>query len=305
MDLRGGNDSLLAAGRVFMRVSREAGGGMNIPTQYELARALLPAAVRAARLELSYFRSNFEVERKADASPVTVADQEAEVIILEALAEIAPGVSVIAEEQFSAGIAPPVDGTLFLVDALDGTRAFVRGKAEFTINVALIVDHVPVFGLIMVPFDGEIYVTTGADQVRFATIDVAAESEFDDIGWIPVHTRAPDPKALVVAISNAHPSSRLEQQLSGKPIAGRIEAGSSIKFCRVAEGRADLYPRLGSISEWDIAAGHAILRAAGGEVTQLGGEQLAYGNHKAKFRTPPFVAWGREALKEHVRFRRD
>ena len=107
---------------------------------------------------------------------------------------------------------------------------------------------------------------------------------------------------LVVSLSNSHPSAKLEKQLVGKPIAGRVEAGSSLKFCRVAEGRADFYPRLGSISEWDIAAGHAIVRAAGGEVTRLNGSAMHYGNTAKDYRTPPFVAWGREILKEHVRF---
>lgn len=275
---------------------------MAIPSHEELRRALFPAMLEAARTELSYFRGDFEVERKADSSPVTVADQEAEVIILKALAEVAPDVPVIAEEQYSAGIIPEVDGTLFLVDALDGTRAFVKGEIDFTVNVALIVDAVPVFGMILLPAKGEFYTTIAPGVAGVALVDVHADVAYDEITFEPIRTRQPDPKALVVTLSNSHPSGRLEQQLSGKPISGRLEAGSSLKFCRVAEGKADFYPRIGSISEWDIAAGHAILRAAGGEVTKLDGSQLLYGNRKAKFRTPPFVAWAREDLKQHVRF---
>lgn len=256
----------------------------------------------ASRVELGYFGSGVAIERKADSSPVTAADQEAEAIILEALEQVAPDVPVIAEEQYSAGIVPEVDGTLFLVDALDGTRAFVKGNTDFTINVALVVDRAPVFGMIMLPASGELYVTMAADVALRAAIDVEADVAFDDIDFVPVHSRVPDPTALVVSLSNSHPSERLEALLADKPIAGRFEAGSSLKFCRIAEGRADFYPRLGSISEWDIAAGHAILRAAGGEVTEMDGGTLRYGNQQAKFRTPPFIAWGREDLKTRLRF---
>lgn len=278
---------------------------MIIPTHAELGAALLPAMLKAAQLELRYFRSGLDVERKADASPVTIADQEAEAIILEALAAVAPHVPVIAEEQYSAGIIPDVDGTLFLVDALDGTRAFVKGDVDFTINVALIVDRVPVFGMILLPANGEFYVTTGPDRAAYAVLDVHADVRFDELRLTEIRTRSPDPHALTVSLSNSHPSTKLEQQLQHKPIAGRVEAGSSLKFCRVAEGKADFYPRLGSICEWDIAAGHAIVRAAGGEVTELDGGPLLYGNAALKYRTPPFVAWGREELKERIRFNRE
>lgn len=278
---------------------------MKLPSHQELGRALLPAVLAAARVEMSYFRGNFEIERKADSSPVTVADQEAEVIILEALARVAPDVPVIAEEQYSAGIIPDVDGTLFLVDALDGTRAFVKGNTDFTINVALIADHTPVFGMILLPASGQLYVTTGPNSVGFDTVDIQAELDFDAITFETARSRVPDPHALVVALSNSHPSKRLEQALAGKPVSGRVEAGSSLKFCRVAEGKADFYPRFGSICEWDIAAGHAILKAAGGEVTDFDGDPLHYGNHAVKYRTPPFVAWGQENLKAHVRFSAD
>ena len=278
---------------------------MRIPSHQELGRALLPAVLAAARVEMSYFRGDFAVERKADSSPVTVADQEAELIILEALAHVAPDVPVIAEEQYSAGIIPEVDGTLFLVDALDGTRAFVKGNADFTINIALIADHVPVFGMILLPAVGQLYVTIGPNTAGFETVDVQADLDFDAITFDTVRARIPDPHALVVALSNSHPSKRLDRALAGKPISGRVEAGSSLKFCRLAEGKADLYPRFGSICEWDIAAGHAILRAAGGEVTAFNGDPLRYGNHAAKYRTPPFVAWGQEALKAHIQFSQD
>lgn len=274
---------------------------MKIPLNQELARALLPAAITAARLEMRYFRGDFEVVHKADSSPVTVVDQEAEAIVLAALERVAPEVPVIAEEQYSAGIRPEVNGNLFLVDALDGTRAFVKGKVDFTINVALVVGGVPVFGLILLPASRELYVTTAAGTVGYAVVDLHAASDFGTLSFSEVRTRVPDPGALVVALSNAHPSKRLNQMLADQKIAGRIEAGSSLKFCRVAEGRADFYPRLGSISEWDIAAGHAILKAAGGEVTGFDGIPLRYGNHADGYRTPPFIAWGRESLKLQMR----
>ncbi|MFY0610126.1 MAG: 3'(2'),5'-bisphosphate nucleotidase CysQ [Hyphomicrobiaceae bacterium] len=278
---------------------------MNIPSHQELVHGLVPAALAAARVEMDYFRGDFAIERKADSSPVTVADQEAELILLKALAEVAPDVPVIAEEQYSAGIIPDVDGTLFLVDALDGTRAFVKGNADFTINVALVVDQAPVFGLILLPATGQLYVTLGPNAVGFAKVDVQNERDADGMNFEPVRSRTPDPDALVVTLSNSHPSKRLDQALADKPISSRLEAGSSLKFCRLAEGRADFYPRFGSISEWDIAAGHAILKAAGGEVTGFDGEPLGYGNHVAKYRTPPFVAWGREDLKAQLHFSAD
>lgn len=275
---------------------------MSTPSHEELCRGLFPAMLAAGRKELEYFRGEFEVERKADASPVTVADQEAEQILLQALASVAPDVPVIAEEQYSAGIIPEVDGTLFLVDALDGTRAFVRGEIDFTVNVALIVDRVPVFGMILLPANGEFYATIAPEVAAFALVDLHEDKPYEVADFSPIKPRQPDPDALIVALSNSHPSKRLEQQLAGKPIARRVEAGSSLKFCRVAEGKADFYPRVGSISEWDIAAGHAILRAAGGEVTRLDGSSLRYGNSGEKYRTPPFVAWANEDLKHRVRF---
>jgi 3'(2'), 5'-bisphosphate nucleotidase len=278
-------------------------GDMNIPTHLELGGALLPAFARAARLELGYFRGGLDVQRKADASPVTIADQEAEAIILEVLADVAPDVPIIAEEQYSAGIIPDVDGTLFLVDALDGTRAFVKGDADFTINVALVVDRVPVFGMILLPVSGELYVTLQSDRAARTVLDVNTDTGFDEVDWTDIRVRIPDRQSLVVALSNSHPSSKLEKELADKPIGGRIEAGSSLKFCRVAEGKADLYPRLGSISEWDIAAGHAILRAAGGEVTRMDGSPLRYGNDDVKYRTPAFVGWGGEVLSDQLRFK--
>jgi len=166
------------------------------------------------RLEVEYFRGDIAVEKKADASPVTIADQAAENVILEALDEIAPGVPVIAEEQFSAGIRPEVDGNLFLVDALDGTRAFVKGQVDFTINVALIVDRVPVFGMILLPANGEFYVTPAADRAARTVLSFDGETSFDDLALNDISTREPDPTALVVSLSNSHPSKELEKQLA-------------------------------------------------------------------------------------------
>ena len=173
---------------------------------------------------------------------------------------------------------------------------------DFTLNVALIVDRVPVFGMILLPAHGAFYVTPAADRAARTVLSFDGETSFDDLAFNDISTREPDPTALVVSLSNSHPSAELEKLLVEKPISGRVEAGSSLKFCRVAEGLADFYPRLGSISEWDIAAGLAIVRAAGGEVTRLDGSAMHYGNTATNYRTPPFVAWGREALKEKVRF---
>ena len=267
----------------------------------ELADGLLPAVLAAARIELEHLKAGVDVETKADATPVTIADRLAEAEILKALAIVAPDIPVVAEEEVSAGRIPEVSDEFFLVDALDGTRSFIKGEPDFTINVARVREGKPEFGLIMLPARGELYVTRSPSEAVRATVDVGAVSErapcrLEDFNPKPVQTRAGDAAHLTVALSNSHRSSRLEQRLEGVAIRSRVEAGSSLKFCRLAEGKADFYPRLGSICEWDIAAGHAILRAAGGDVTEWDGSALSYGDREGGFRTPAFVAWGDPTL---------
>lgn len=260
----------------------------------ELAAALLDPVLEAGRIEMMHYRSGVAVETKADHSPVTAADREAEAVLLAALAIIAPGVPVIAEEEMSAGNEPDVGDVFFLVDPLDGTREFIRRRGEFTVNVALVIERQPRFGIIYAPALGQLYVTLGADRAASAKIDAEAQvppaltlSDFTDI-----RTRAPNPDKLIAATSRSHLNAETEAFLRRYRIAERRDAGSSLKFCLLARGDADIYPRLGPTMEWDTAAGHAILVAAGGAVTTVEGGEFRYGKAGEGYLNSSFVAWG-------------
>jgi 3'(2'), 5'-bisphosphate nucleotidase len=263
-----------------------------------LAEGLFPVALAAARVQMSYFTAGVEVERKADHSPVTAADRKSEEIILEALARLAPGVPVIAEEAASAGSIPDVShGAFFLVDPLDGTNGFTKGRPAFTINVALIEERRPAFGLVYAPAMSDFYVTLGPAEVVNAPLDPHTPARaLGEAAAKPIRSRVPDPNALAALVSQSHLNRATERFLEGYDVIDRRAIASSIKFALIARGEADLYPRAGPTSEWDTAAGHAILTAAGGTVTRLDGTPLLYGNAARKFENPNFVAWGREPL---------
>lgn len=263
----------------------------------KLTAALLPAVLRAGEVELSYFGAGVAVEDKADCSPVTVADREAEAIIVEALAAAAPGIPVVAEELTAAGLAPATGAAFFLVDPLDGTREFINNKTEFTINIGLVVEGRPVFGVIYAPALGRLYVTLGPDEAA-AFYGVAPSSGPVALGAGKIlRTRAPDPKALVAYESRSRPSQDLDGLFPHHKIRERKKAGSSIKFALVAEGESDVYAQFGGTSEWDTAAGEAILVAAGGAVTTFDDGPLVYGRNGEGFANPPFIAWGRKPLR--------
>ena len=228
------------------------------------------------------YGTDFAVETKADASPVTQADQLAEALIFEALkAEVTDRWPLVGEEAVAAGHRPDISGgTFWLVDALDGTREFVKRNDEFTVNIGLIDGGEPVLGVVHVSALGATY--WGGPGGAFVE-PPGAEAR-------PIHTRTPSRDGLVVAASRSHRSAELETYLAGLDIAEEIVAGSSLKFCLVAEGRADIYPRLGDTMEWDTAAGHAVVRFAGGTVTTLDGGPFRYG--KPDFRNPPFIVRG-------------
>jgi 3'(2'), 5'-bisphosphate nucleotidase len=221
---------------------------------------------------------------KADGSPVTDADEAAEAIICESLARIAPGVSVISEEQ-SARETPTaaVRGSYFLVDPLDGTREFIAGRDEYTINIALVANGVPVVGIICAPALGDCWrgvVGKGADRIPKTANNPP----------IPIHIRPRPRGETVVVVSRSHLDVDTRAYVEDIPHAKTLQSGSSIKFCRIAEGSADLYPRLAPTHDWDIAAGHAILRAAGGSVTAPDGAALVYGTKELLI--PGFIARG-------------
>jgi 3'(2'), 5'-bisphosphate nucleotidase len=262
-----------------------------------LAEDLLSVALAAARVQMSHFNSGVAVERKADHSPVTAADRQSEEIILEALGRIAPGVAVIAEEAVTAGHIPEVTGPFFLVDPLDGTNGFVKGRTSFTINIALIEDRRPTFGLVYAPALSDYYVTLAPGEAANAHLDPGASpATLAEAGLKPIRSRVPDPHALHALVSQSHLTRATERFLDGYNVVERKAVSSSLKFGLIARGEADLYPRVGPTSEWDTAAGHALLAAAGGTVIKLDGSPLLYGNRDRRFVNPDFVAWGREPL---------
>jgi 3'(2'), 5'-bisphosphate nucleotidase len=266
---------------------------MNATDEAALVAALLPAVLEAGRIELAYFESPVEVQRKADASPVTAADHEAEAVLLRALGAAAPGVPVVAEELAAAGKVPAIAEEFFLVDPLDGTREFINGFPEFTINIALVRGTTPVFGLVYAPASGQLFATLAAGRACEAAIGPADKTPFADIAWAPLAARTLAPGKLVALDSRSHPSPKTAAWLDRLGVAERRGVGSSLKFCLIARGAADVYPRFGTTSEWDTAAGHAILAAAGGRVVTAGGAELAYGKAAAGFKNPDFFAWGR------------
>ena len=247
-----------------------------------LLEAVRPIAEEAGRAAMRFYGTD-ESMAKADGSPVTAADQAAEDIILPALRHLTPEIPVVSEEEASKGLSPEVTGTRFwLVDPLDGTREFLSGNGEFTVNIALIEDGVPVLGVVVVPALGETY--AGAEP--------GSAVLHDNTGERSISVRAVPEAGLTVVGSRSHgDAAAMEAFLAGRPVAAFRAAGSSLKLCLIARGEADLYPRFGTTMEWDIAAGHAVLRAAGGRVECLGGAAFVYG--KPEYRNPHFVARGR------------
>lgn len=265
----------------------------------DLTLALLPAVLEAARVEMRHFTAGVEVTSKADASPVTAADHEAEAILLAALDRYAPQTPVIAEERAAAGQLPPPEGRYFLVDALDGTRYFIRGKPEFSINVAISDRSKPVYGLIYMPPTGMLYVTASDGGsyggVVAAQGPVPVPGALDDLGLKRLATRAPD-RAHLMAYTSRNSAGASGDFLRQLQVHESLSLGSSEKFCLIAAGLGDVYARLGPTYEWDTAAGQAILEGAGGCVTLLDGTPLSYGKAAQGYLNPGFVAWGRTPL---------
>ena len=248
---------------------------------------LLPAitalAHRAGAAILEIYATDFDHDTKADESPVTAADLAAEEIIEAGLAGISPDTPLVAEEAASQGHLPDISGGRFwLVDPLDGTREFLSRNDEFTVNIALIVDRLPVIGVVHVPALGLTYTGVSGGGATLAVDGRSANS---------IHIRTAPPEGVVIVASRRHGDPEaIDKLLRGHPVSGRKTAGSSLKFCLVAAGEADVYPRFGRTMEWDTAAGHAVLAAAGGQVTDAQGNPLTYG--KPGFENPPFIAWG-------------
>lgn len=241
------------------------------------------AARRAGDAIMEIYAGDFAVRRKGDASPVTLADEHAEKIILAALAAAAPGIPVIAEEQAEADGLPAKLAELFwLVDPLDGTKEFISRNGEFTVNIGLIQAGRPILGMVHVPALDVTYGSAGSGSARRWRGTGPAE---------PIAARRVPDSGLVVVHSRSHENNeKFDAYLVGKNVAEKRVCGSSVKFCLLAAGEADLYPRFGPTMEWDTAAGHAVLLAAGGSVTTLDGAPFLYG--KPGLRNPGFIARG-------------
>jgi 3'(2'), 5'-bisphosphate nucleotidase len=243
---------------------------------------------RAAAVIMTLRAGTLQERTKADRSPVTAADEAAEAVILEGLAGLLPGVPVISEE---AGAGSHLVGNAFvLVDPLDGTRELLSGRDEFTINVALVRAGIPVLGIVAAPALALIWRTAGrgiAERLHLAPGSPASTAAQRS----PIGTRPFPAKGPVVLVSRSHPDPATDALLGRLPDAQRIACGSSLKFCRLAEGEADLYPRLGPTRQWDVAAGHAVLLAAGGIVVTPDGVPLGYRPQEG-FAVPGFVACG-------------
>ncbi len=246
-----------------------------------LLAALLAIAERAAAATLRFYGGETETRYKADSSPVTAADEAAEAIILEELRRLTPEVPVIAEEAVAAGRIPEIGGGPFwLVDPLDGTKEFLSGNGEFTVNIGLVEEGRPILGIVRAPaLETSWYAAAGRGAFRR-----------DRGGERPIEVRPADPARLVAVASRSHRDAETDAWLRRHRIAETVAAGSSLKFCVIAEGRADVYPRFGPTMEWDTAAGHAVLAIAGGRVVTVEGGPLVYG--KPSFRNPGFVAYG-------------
>lgn len=238
--------------------------------------------VRAAgELVMEVYRSDFEVRGKVDTSPVTEADERAEALILQALAARTPQIPVISEEAAAAGHVPEVGQRFWLVDPLDGTKEFINRNGEFTVNIALIDNGEPVLGVVLAPALDRLF--AGARGYG-AFIEQTGERQ-------AIHCRTVSQEGLDVVASRSHGDAEaLDKFLDGRQVRSLKSAGSSLKICLVAAGEADLYPRLGRTMEWDIAAGHAVLVAAGGQIRTLAGEMLRYG--KPGLDNPHFYAQG-------------
>jgi 3'(2'), 5'-bisphosphate nucleotidase len=244
-----------------------------------LLDAVADIARRAGALILEVYATDFSVRGKADTSPVTEADERAEQLIVPALRALDATVPVVAEEAVAAGDNPAVGEWFWLVDPLDGTREFINRNGEFTVNIALVHRGLPVLGVVLAPALGRLF--AGA----------AGQGAYLEEGGTRRAIRCrpvPDAGLTVVASRSHGDAAALDAFLAGRRVAALANAGSSLKLCLVAAGEADLYPRLGRTMEWDIAAGHAVLAAAGGQVTALDGAPLCYG--KPGFENPHFVA---------------
>ena len=259
-----------------------------------LMEPLTDLVVRAGEAILAVNRGTMRVEGKSDGSPLTEADLAADGIIGDGLMQLAPAIPTLSEER-ACTAKRPFRGSFFLIDPLDGTKEFVAGRDEFTVNVALVVNGSPLLGIIGAPALGLVWrglVGRGAERLRLGATGPREAT--------PIHTRA-FPRAgepWVAAVSRSHGDPRTEAFIARRPGVVRQELGSAVKFGRLAEGLVDIYPRLAPTSEWDVAAGCAVVAAAGGKVTDADGAPIRFGEGRDDCIVPAFIAWGDPSTAE-------
>ena len=254
-----------------------------LPSHQTLRRACTDLAREAAREIMRIYAGDHGVRDKADESPVTDADHAAEAIIVAGLRQLTPDTPVVAEEEMAAGRIPVIgDGPFWLVDPLDGTKEFIKRNGEFTVNIALIENGRPTLGIVLAP---------ASDKLWRGAAGLGADKSENGGAFAPIVTRPQPTDGLTCCASRSHAIySDLDIWFGreGLTVAERVQVGSSLKFCLIAEGKADIYPRFGPTNEWDTAAGQGVLEAAGGEVVTIDGKPLLYG--KPRFSNPHFIA---------------
>jgi 3'(2'), 5'-bisphosphate nucleotidase len=266
-----------------------AGPAIGRDAAAELMEPLTDLVIRAGAAILGVNRLVMQIDGKMDGSPVTEADLAADRIIAEGLEKLVPQVPTLSEERVHLATPPYNNGSFFLIDPLDGTKEFVAGRDEFTVNLALVTNGTPLLGIIGAPALGLIWrglVGRGAERLTMGEGAIRVTK--------PIHTRPfpPPGEPWIAAVSRSHGDHKTEAFIDARPGASRAKLGSALKFGHVAEGGADIYPRLAPTSEWDIAAGHAVVTAAGGKVTDAHGADLKFGERREGFIVPEFIAWG-------------
>jgi len=254
-----------------------------------LLEPLTDIVAQAGAAILAVARPSMKVEGKADGSLVTEADKAADRVIAEGLAKLLPDVPTLSEERTQLA-KRPYKNSFFLIDPLDGTTEFVAGRDEFTVNLALVTNGKPLLGIVSAPALGLLWrgvVGHGAERL-LVTKDAHARAAQS----IRTRKHPGSGGAWIVAVSRSHMDKHTQAFIAARPGAIRQVLGSAIKFCRVAEGGADIYPRLAPTSEWDVAAGHAVVTAAGGKITDGKGGELRFGEAREGFLVPEFIAWG-------------
>jgi 3'(2'), 5'-bisphosphate nucleotidase len=255
------------------------------------ADTLARIALDAGKLIMEVYATDFNVDRKDDSSPVTEADQKAEALILAALKEADPTLPLIAEEEAAAGNVPEHDGRFALIDPLDGTKEFINKRGEFTVNIGIIENGVPVMGVVYAPALNRLFMAEDRFTAWQAEVEPGGDVPTGDARR-PMKIRKAPEAGLTAIASKSHRSDETNAFLETQNINDIISAGSSLKFCLIAAGEADLYPRHGRTMEWDTAAGHAVAEAAGARVTTLEHDPLLYGKAERGYDNPHFIVWG-------------